>query len=102
MCRYYGAPERGLDSHFFSAHAGECESVFVQLASQWLLESDNVFQINLPDVATGACPGGSIPVHRLWNQRVDSNHRYTASAAVRAQMIAAGYLAEGVVMCAVQ
>jgi hypothetical protein len=102
VCRYYGAPERGLDSHFFSAHAGECEGVFGQLASQWRLESDNVFQINLPDVATGACPGGTTPVHRLWNQRVDSNHRYTASAAVRAQMIAAGYLAEGVVMCAVQ
>lgn len=102
VCRYYGAPERGLDSHFYSADAGECESVYVRYPSEWLLESDNVFQIDLPDMATGACPVGTIPVYRLWNQRVDSNHRYTTSAAVRAQMLAAGYFAEGVVMCAVQ
>jgi hypothetical protein len=68
---------------------------------------NNAFQINLPDRATGACPSGTIPVYRLWNQRADSNHRYTTSTAIRAQMLAAGYLAEGygpdgVVMCAVQ
>jgi len=102
VCRYYGSPERGLDSHFYSADAGECEGVFVKFASRWLLESENVFQINVPDPATGACSAGTIPVYRLWNQRVDSNHRYTTSAAVRAQMLAAGYFAEGIVMCAVQ
>jgi hypothetical protein len=37
----------------------------------------------------------------------DSNHRYTTSAAIKADMLAAGYIAEGygpdgVVMCAVQ
>jgi len=66
-----------------------------------------VFQINLPDTKTGACPSGTLPVYRLWNHRGDSNHRYTTSAAIKAQMLAAGYLAEGygsdgVVMCAVQ
>ena len=73
----------------------------------WMFESDNVFQINLPDTATGTCPGGTIPVYRLWNQRADSNHRYTTRAAIKAEMLAAGYVAEGygadgVVMCAVQ
>ena len=112
VCRYYGNPLRGLDSHFYSASGKtgdtlECESVFVAFPSAWLLESDNVFQINLPDTATGACPAGTIPVYRLWNQRTDSGHRYTTSAAIKAQMLAAGYLAEGygpdgVVMCAVQ
>jgi hypothetical protein len=71
----------------------------------WLVESDNVFQIHLPDKATGACPDGTIPVYRLWNQRADSNHRYTTSTAIKAQMLAAGYVAEGygpdaVAMCA--
>jgi Repeat of unknown function (DUF5648) len=115
VCRFYSPPIiewdvgffEGADSHFFSADPGECLSVFRKWEVSWLLESDNVFQINLPDKGTGACPVGTIPVYRLWNQRVDSNHRYTTSAAIKAQMLAAGYLAEGygpdgVVMCAVQ
>lgn len=49
----------------------------------------------------------AIPVYRLWNQRADSIHRYTTRAAIEAEMLAAGYVAEGyradgVVMCAVQ
>jgi|KBSSwiStaDraftv2_1062776.scaffolds.fasta_scaffold16927_4 hypothetical protein len=113
VCRYYSDPDQefygpGADSHFFSADAGECLTVFRKYASGfWSLENDNAFQINLPDTATGTCPGGTIPVYRLWNQRADSNHRYTTRAAIKTQMLAAGYLAEGygadgVVMCAVQ
>jgi hypothetical protein len=108
VCRYYGDAEWGLDSHFLSADAGECLSVFQRYASvTWMFESDNVFQINLPDKANGTCPVGTIPVYRLWNQRADSNHRYTTSTVIRTQMLAAGYLAEGygaegVVMCALQ
>jgi hypothetical protein len=56
---------------------------------------------------TGTCPTGTIPVYRLWNQRADSNHRYTTRVAIKAEMLAAGYVAEGygadgVVMCAAQ
>ena len=113
VCRYYSDPDQefygpGADSHFFSADAGECLTVFRKYASGfWMLESDNMFQIDLPDKATGTCPGGTIPVYRLWNQRADSNHRYTTRAATKTEMLAAGYLAEGygadgVVMCAVQ
>jgi hypothetical protein len=40
-------------------------------------------------------PLGSIPVYRAWNNRADSNHRYTTSLAVEEAMIAKGYLAEG-------
>ena len=116
VCRFYSPPIieidvgyifNGADSHFFSADPGECLVVFRKFETTWLLESDNVFQINLPDKGTGACPAGTIPVYRLWNQRADSNHRYTTSAATKAQMIAAGYASEGygadgVVMCALQ
>jgi hypothetical protein len=71
------------------------------------METDSVFQIDLPDTATGVCPAGTIPVYRLRNQRDDSNHRYATKASIKAQMLAAGYLAEGygpdgVVMCALQ
>ena len=71
------------------------------------LESASAFYIELPDEITGACPAGTVPVYRLWNQRVDSNHRYTTDSSVKAQMLAKGYVAEGygpnaVAMCAPQ
>ena len=60
--------------------------------------------IALPDAMSGACPTGTIPVYRLWNRRVDSNHRYVTDPALRLQMIARGYVpegyGEGVAMCA--
>jgi hypothetical protein len=107
VCRYYGNPLRGLDSHFYSADGRECLTVFRKYPLDWLFEGDNVFQINLPDMVTGVCPDGTIPVYRLWIQRADSNHRYTTSVAIKAQMLGAGYVAEGygadgVAMCAVQ
>ena len=118
VCRYY-SPARvcavydandcvaGVDSHFFSADAGECLNILYGYFGLWGQEYANAFQIALPDKTTGACPGGTIPVYRLWNQRTDSNHRYTTSAVIRAQMLAADYFAEGygadgVVMCAIQ
>jgi hypothetical protein len=45
--------------------------------------------------ALGACPAGDIPVYRLFNNRADANHRYTTSIAIRDQMAARGYIAEG-------
>jgi hypothetical protein len=46
-----------------------------------------------------------MPVYRTWNQRADSNHRYTAVREIRDGMVARGYVAEGygpdaVAMCA--
>jgi hypothetical protein len=113
VCRYYSDPQYdefggGVDSHFLSADADECWSVFVKYANGlWSYENDNAFQINLPDKATGACPAQTMPVYRLWNHRSDSNHRYTTSGATKARMLAEGYVAEGygpdsVAMCAVQ
>jgi hypothetical protein len=72
-----------------------------------VLETPAAFYIALPDPVSGACAGGTIPVFRLWNGRVDSNHRYTSDPAIKVQMIAKGYVAEGygpdqVAMCAPQ
>ena len=61
----------------------------------FIYETPNAFYIAVPDLATGACPAGTIPVYRLWNQRADSNHRYTADPAAKALMLAKGYVAEG-------
>jgi len=110
VCRYYSDPlkSHGVDSHFLSADDGECWKVFLDYHNvPWTYETDNAFQIDLPDKATGSCPAGTIPVYRLWNQRGDSNHRYVTSTAIRSQMLAAGFLAEGygpdgVAMCAIR
>ncbi|MBK7080563.1 MAG: hypothetical protein IPH55_07355 [Betaproteobacteria bacterium] len=61
--------------------------------------------VGLPETLTGACATGWEPVYRLWNACGDSNHRYTIDPAVRATMIAKGYVPEGygpdgIAMCA--
>jgi hypothetical protein len=105
VCRYYIPPGYG-NSHFFSAAPDECAIALVKFP--WLnKETDAAFYIALPDTATGACASNETPVYRLWNGRADSNHRYTTSAAVKAAMLAKGYIAEGygpdqVDMCAPQ
>src|SRR4029450_897013 len=81
VCRFYIPPEHG-NSHFFSASPAECSSILQKSAtdpnySGSAYESANVFFAALPDVGTGDCPMNTVPVYRLWNQRADSNHRYT-------------------------
>lgn len=36
-----------------------------------------------------------LPVYRLWNNRTDTNHRYTMNESVRAEMIQRGWISEG-------
>jgi hypothetical protein len=103
VCRFYGLPAAGLDSHFYSASPAECAAVAVKFAGAWQLESTEVFRAVLPS-ATGVCPGGTAPVYRSWNQRTDSNHRYTVSPQVQFSQVLSGWLpegynAEGVAMC---
>ena len=95
VCRFYGSPAAGLDSHFYSASPDECAAVLARWPLAWLLESNNVFQTYLPDLTTGLCPVGLLPVYRLYNNRVDVNHRYTTSLAIKQQMVTAGWIPEG-------
>ncbi len=95
VCRFYGSPAAGLDSHFYTASALECQQVLARFPGAWLLESYDVLEVFLPDLNTGQCPAGSIPIYRAWNQRIDSNHRYTTDASVLQAMVAKGYVAEG-------
>ncbi|MEO8976886.1 MAG: S8 family serine peptidase [Casimicrobiaceae bacterium] len=104
VCRFYLPPQFG-DSHFFSASPAECATVHAQFPA-FVYETTNAFYIDLPDFTTGVCPQGDTPVYRLWNHRADTNHRYTTSIALRDQMLAKGYIAEGygpqaVAMCSV-
>jgi uncharacterized protein DUF5648 len=98
VCRYYIPAEHG-NSHFFSASKVECASVAAQIGinpnfSGYILETSEAFSVALPD-ASGVCPNNWQAVYRLWNNRLDSNHRYTTDPAVKASMLARGYVAEG-------
>lgn len=102
VCRFYMPPAQG-DSHFYSASPTECTQTRIKFP-KFIEESSAVMYIELPDTTTGACPAGDVAVYRVWDNRVDSNHRYTTDPAVRAQMLAKGWVAEGygpdqVIMC---
>ena len=104
VCRFYIPPPYG-DSHFFSASSAECTAVASRFP-QFLLETPNAMKVGLPDPMTGLCPAPTLmPVYRVWNNRLDTNHRYTTDRSVRDAMVALGWIAEGygpdaVAMCA--
>lgn len=95
VCRFYGLPQAGLNSHFYSASPAECAAVKANMSWSWQFESGDVFQVKMPDLTTGACPAGTIPIYRLYNNRPDANHRYTSDLAVRNAMVSAGFISEG-------
>ena len=109
VCRFYIPPQHG-DSHFFSVNPVECaiaRSSTDPNFSGYVEETAGAFFVGVANTFTGACPEATVPVYRLWNKRVDSNHRYTTDPAIKAQMIAKGYVSEGsgpdgVAMCAPQ
>jgi hypothetical protein len=95
VCRFYGLPEKGLNSHFYSASAAECAETQQSFGDSWTLESEEVFDVYPADPITGACLFDTTPVYRVFNNRPDANHRYTTSLGIRDSMVANGWIAEG-------
>lgn len=98
VCRFYGSPAAGLDSHFYTANAAECAALPGLFGGSWQLESTEAFAVRLPN-ENGECEEGWAPVHRFWNRRADSNHRYTTDSFVAAQMRSRGWAEEATFMC---
>ena len=92
VCRFYGLPEFGLDTHFFTAPSEAC-AVSPDVTSQWLLETTNAFEVT--PTTNNACPTGTSPIYRLWNGRADSNHRYVTTEALVEEMVNDGFTFEG-------
>lgn len=104
VCRFYGKPEAGLDSHFYSASPQECADVAARFAHAWQLESSNVFEAIVASPATGECLDNGTLVHRAFNQRRDANHRYSLYRTDQKAMQDKGWIPEGttsagIVMC---
>lgn len=97
VCRFYSPVH---NSHFFTADMTECEWLKAN-SREWVHERI-AFHIALP--VRGACGSNRLPIYRLYNNRHafnDANHRFTGSETMRAAMIAAGWVDEGLAFCAV-
>ncbi len=95
VCRFYGTPGVGPNSHFYTADATEC--ALVKRDRGWFYEGIAFY---LP---AGPCATGATPIYRSYNNgfsRNDSNHRFTVDATVFARSASFGYAQEGAVMCA--
>lgn len=99
VCRFYGTPGVGPNSHFYTIVTPECTQV--KLDPGWHFESYDFS--GWPTNANGSCPEGTQAVKRVYNNRAafnDSNHRYTTSDALYNQMLTLGWSGEGIVFCA--
>ncbi len=99
VCRFYGRPAGGPNSHFFTADAPECE--LVKRSGGWFYEGVGFYM--RPAAAGGMCPDGWLSVNRAYNNgfaRNDSNHRFSTSESTMAEMRRKGWAVEGTVMCA--
>ena len=107
-CRFFNdspafAPR---SSHFYAPIGLGCEDILNSF-KDWKLEDPNLFNTYLPDL-NGNCPGGTIPIYRLYNngQGGSPNHRFVTTLSQRQFMITKGYIPEGngigVGMCAPQ
>jgi hypothetical protein len=103
VCRFYGN-SFGPNSHFYTADENECSSLvagFNPIAKSWTLES---YDFATTQPSNGQCPSHLAPVYRAYNNGYalgkDSNHRITSNVAAYQQTIAAGWIGEGVNMCA--
>ena len=114
VCRFYGnsainpatGAMYGPNSHFYTVDAGECanlKSLYSPNAPGWKFETS---AFSSTAAGSGTCASGTVPVYRAYNngyrRGVDANHRITSNAAAYQQTLAAGWIGEGVVMCAPQ
>jgi len=98
VCRFYGTPGVGPNSHFYTGDAAECEKV--KKDRGWTYEG-TAFYVKLP--VNGHCAADTIPVFRYYNNRWmhnDSNHRYVVNLIDQDQMVNDGWVMEGIAMCA--
>lgn len=111
VCRFYGSQYPGPNSHFYTLAGSECDGLkqlqwnTPSTQKRWNFESLDFFSSQLVSWYGGNyCPYGTTPVFRAYNngfaRGVDSNHRITSNFAAIQQVVARGWINEGVVMCA--
>ena len=96
VCRFYGTPGRGPNSHFYTANSAECAKV--KADAGWTYEGIAFFVMPPGD---GSC-ADAVPVHRAYNNGFasnDSNHRYSNDLSRLTLMQQQGWTVEGLAFC---
>ena len=97
VCRFFGTPNVGPNSHFYTASAAEC--ALVKTNPDWTYEAI-AFHVAVPQ--GGACQAGTEAVYRSFHPGASvsqSNHRFLPDLTMHQKMASSSML-EGVVMCA--
>ena len=95
VCRFFGTPGVGPNSHFYTADANECE--ITKKNPDWIFEAI-AFYIPLPAVSgifAGACPGTAQTVYRSFYPgaiKSESNHRFLPDLTMHEHMAGASIL----------
>ena len=94
VCRFFTTAFPPKSSHFYTAITAECSGL--RSNADWQFEAE-AFWVQPASMTTGSCPTGTKAVYRLYNNGMSGapNHRYTVDPAVRADMIAQGWVPEG-------
>jgi Abnormal spindle-like microcephaly-assoc'd, ASPM-SPD-2-Hydin len=97
VCRFFGTPGIGPNSHFYTAYDNEC--AIVRKDPHWM-EEGVTFRARLP--SQGACEAADVTVYRLWKAGATvtaSRHRYVVDRALAEKMQGDGWVLEGAVFC---
>lgn len=97
VSRFFSTQWGTRSSHFYTAVKSERDLLVAGIITGWQLEADEIYYIGLADVTTGACPAGTVPLYRMYNNMLGGapNHRFTGSISTRDAMVAQGWVAEG-------
>ena len=96
VCRYYVITSTLDFSHWYFYPGYRCgwlEAAQYGNDVQFFEEDQDVFALIYPSVEEGWCPYATIPLYGFWDGKI--GHRYTTSPAIRAEMIAQGWVPEG-------
>ena len=96
VCRYYGTPGIGPNTHFYSVDPNECAILSHQ--PEWTFEG---YVMRTNPALNWTCPAGNMLVVRMYNNNIGgvANHRYTTSPTVINEMVDEGWIVEGPVLC---
>ena len=97
VSRFFSTQWGSKSSHFYTAVKAERDLLVAGVITGWQLEADEIYYIGIADYSTGACPAGTVPLYRMYNNMLGGapNHRFTGSLAARDAMVAQGWVAEG-------
>ncbi len=96
VCRFFGTPNVGPNSHFYTADPNECATV--KLNPHWTFEAIAFY---IEPTQSGACAAKTEPIYRSFYpgaQVSESNHRFLPDLTMF-QKMASNSILEGVVMC---